>query len=62
MKAERTRDVGEPIELKGKVIQMIIRGDDAWTAESGAVARRIDLTVRSCSLTTRPHFAIVSES
>ncbi|KAF9507608.1 hypothetical protein BS47DRAFT_1398465 [Hydnum rufescens UP504] len=43
VKAERTKHVGDPIELKGKVIRMIVRDEHAWTAESGGVARRVDL-------------------
>jgi len=44
-KAARTKSLGEPIELKGKVIGMRIRGQDAWTAESDAVIRRTSLKV-----------------
>ncbi|KAG9079516.1 hypothetical protein FS749_008455 [Ceratobasidium sp. UAMH 11750] len=42
-KAEQTKHLGHPIELKGKVIRLVVRNGDAWTAESGAVIRRTDL-------------------
>lgn len=45
VKAERTKDVGEPIQLKGKVIRMVVRDQEAWTVGSDAVARRVDLKV-----------------
>jgi hypothetical protein len=44
-KAEQTKDAGDPIEVKGKIIRMILRDDEVWTAESGGVARRVDLKV-----------------
>lgn len=53
LKAQRTKDIGDPIELNGKVIQLAIRGDDLWTAESGAVARRTNLKVRKCYFNSR---------
>ncbi|KAF8604510.1 WD40 repeat-like protein [Ceratobasidium sp. AG-I] len=42
-KAERTKNIGHPIELKGKVIRLAVRDGEAWTAESGAVVRRTNL-------------------
>ncbi|KIJ44229.1 hypothetical protein M422DRAFT_67525 [Sphaerobolus stellatus SS14] len=42
-KAERTKDLGSPLELSGKVLSLVVRGSEAWTAEGGRVARRIDL-------------------
>ncbi|KAG9103127.1 hypothetical protein FRC06_000153 [Ceratobasidium sp. 370] len=42
-KAKQTRHLGNPIELKGKIIRLVVRNGDAWTAESGAVVRRTDL-------------------
>ncbi|KAG9083577.1 hypothetical protein FRC07_013887, partial [Ceratobasidium sp. 392] len=45
-KAEKTKHIGHPIELQGKVIRLIVRNGDAWTAESGAVVRQTDLLTR----------------
>lgn len=42
-KAERTKDIGEPIDLKSKIISLVVRDQDVWTAESSKVVRRIDL-------------------
>lgn len=44
-KAEVVKDVGQPIQLSSKALDLIIRGNDAWTAESGWQARRVDLLV-----------------
>jgi len=44
-KAERTKELGSPVELPGKVLDFVIRGAEAWTAESGHVVRRTDLEV-----------------
>ena len=44
-KAERTRNVGSPIELPGKPLAIMLRGNDLWVAQSDAVIRRIDLEV-----------------
>ncbi len=46
-KAERCKKVGEPIECPSKIISFEINGQDAWTAESGWVARKVDLRVSS---------------
>ncbi|KDQ16241.1 hypothetical protein BOTBODRAFT_157068 [Botryobasidium botryosum FD-172 SS1] len=43
VKGRRNRYVGSPIELKGKAIQMVVRDGCAWTAESGGVARKVEL-------------------
>ncbi|KAG8952623.1 hypothetical protein FRC04_003985 [Tulasnella sp. 424] len=43
LKAERTKDIGEPIDLGSKIISLVVRGQDVWTAESSKVVRRIDL-------------------
>lgn len=49
-KAAQTSQAGEPIELPSKPLDLIVRGNDAWIAENGFVARRLDLVVRSsCS-------------
>ncbi|CAE6385046.1 unnamed protein product [Rhizoctonia solani] len=42
-KAERTKHIGNPVELKGKVIRLTVRGGEAWTAESGSILRRVNL-------------------
>ncbi|KAH7341883.1 WD40-repeat-containing domain protein [Rhizoctonia solani] len=42
-KAGRTKHIGNPLELKGKVIRLAVRDGEAWTAESGSVLRRINL-------------------
>ncbi|THH13607.1 hypothetical protein EW146_g6626 [Bondarzewia mesenterica] len=42
-KAEKNKDVGEPITLPGVPIDIKIRGDYAWIAENTAVARKINL-------------------
>jgi hypothetical protein len=44
-KAEKNKDVGEPIELRGVPIGFQVDGDFAWTAESGHVVRKLDLRV-----------------
>lgn len=44
-KAILTKDIGEPISATSKVIRMIVRGQDAWVAESGWLARRVCLKV-----------------
>lgn len=50
-KAEVVKDVGLPIQLSSKALDLVIKGNDAWTAESGWQARRIDLLVRWDRLT-----------
>lgn len=45
-KAEVVKDVGNPIQLSSKALDLVVRGNDAWTAESGWQARRVDLLVR----------------
>ncbi|KAF9517910.1 hypothetical protein BS47DRAFT_1290260, partial [Hydnum rufescens UP504] len=59
-KAERTKHVGDPVELKGKVIRMIVRHEHAWTTESGGIARRVDLQVTVVSAIYRGHTAPVT--
>ncbi|KAG8900321.1 hypothetical protein FRC01_010176 [Tulasnella sp. 417] len=43
LKAQRTKDIGEPIDFGSKIISLVVRGQDVWTAESSKVVRRIDL-------------------
>ncbi|KAG8865397.1 hypothetical protein FRB96_000287 [Tulasnella sp. 330] len=45
-KADRMKDIGEPIAVDSKIIKAVIQGDEAWTAESGHIARRVDLKTR----------------
>ncbi|KAG8908183.1 hypothetical protein FRB99_008726 [Tulasnella sp. 403] len=42
-KFQRNKNVGDPIDLGAKVIKLVVRGDEAWTAESSKVVRRVDL-------------------
>ncbi|KZS99178.1 WD40 repeat-like protein [Sistotremastrum niveocremeum HHB9708] len=42
-KAERNKELGSPIDLPGKPLSIEIRGNDLWTAESGAAIRRTNL-------------------
>ncbi|KAL1413263.1 hypothetical protein Q8F55_001018 [Vanrija albida] len=37
--------IGNPIKVSSKVLDLVIRDQDAWTAESGWQARRLDLNV-----------------
>ncbi len=45
LKVAATSRTGSPIHLSGKVLDLEIRGHKAWTAESGWLARCLDLTV-----------------
>ncbi|CUA76000.1 Katanin p80 WD40 repeat-containing subunit B1 [Rhizoctonia solani] len=54
-KAERTKHIGNPIELKGKVIRLVVREGEAWTAESGSVIRRINLVTGKSVQVYRGH-------
>ncbi|KAK4687523.1 hypothetical protein P7C73_g2604, partial [Tremellales sp. Uapishka_1] len=42
-KVPATEKIGDPIHVSGKVLALEIRGQQAWTAESGWQARRLDL-------------------
>jgi hypothetical protein len=44
-KLVRAAKVGDPILLGSKVVRMVVRGQEAYTAESGWVVRRVDLRV-----------------
>ena len=44
-KAERTKDVGSPIEIAGKALAIQVRGNVAWIAENTTVIRKLDLEV-----------------
>lgn len=45
IKSVRAAKLGDPIVLSSKILKLEVRGQDAWTAESGWVARRTDLKV-----------------
>ncbi|KAF7338650.1 WD40 repeat-like protein [Mycena venus] len=42
-KSERTKNLGEPIQLPGKALAIQIHGGYAWVAENTTVARKLDL-------------------
>ncbi|KAF8636617.1 hypothetical protein AX17_003427 [Amanita inopinata Kibby_2008] len=42
-KAERTKDLGSPIQLSGKALALHVRGSYAWIAENTHSAKKIDL-------------------
>ncbi|KAF5358044.1 hypothetical protein D9756_001725 [Leucocoprinus leucothites] len=59
-KAERTKNIGEPINLPGKALGLIIQGRVAWIAESTAIARKIDLETGKTLQTFKGHTAPVT--
>lgn len=46
-KIEAAQNIGNPLKLSSKILDLVVAGDDAWTAESGWQARCVDLTVSS---------------
>lgn len=50
-KSERTKNLGLPIQLVGKALDIHIEGNEAWIAENTHVAKKIDLEASSLSLT-----------
>ncbi|OCF44065.1 cytoplasmic protein [Kwoniella heveanensis CBS 569] len=42
-KLRAAEKIGEPINVSSKVLDLVIRGQEGWTAESGFQARRLDL-------------------
>ncbi|KAK0210337.1 WD40-repeat-containing domain protein [Desarmillaria ectypa] len=42
-KAERTKDLGSPLQLPGKALAVEILGNDAWIAENTTIVRRLAL-------------------
>ncbi|WWC58216.1 uncharacterized protein I303_100752 [Kwoniella dejecticola CBS 10117] len=42
-KLKASEKVGEPINVSSKVLDLVIRGQEGWTGESGFQARRLDL-------------------
>lgn len=49
-KIAAAQNIGSPIKLSSKVLDLIVSGDEAWTAESGWQARCIDLAVSTNGL------------
>ncbi|KAJ9105272.1 hypothetical protein QFC21_001639 [Naganishia friedmannii] len=52
LKAQQASKVGNPIQLPSKVLALEVRNQDAWVAESGWVARQVDLTPTSAGKDT----------
>jgi hypothetical protein len=48
-KVKAAEKIGNPIRLSSKILDLCIHGDVAFTAESGWIARKIDLNVRAHS-------------
>ncbi|WVW81894.1 hypothetical protein I302_103893 [Kwoniella bestiolae CBS 10118] len=42
-KFKASEKVGEPINVSSKVLDLVVRGQEGWTGESGFLARRLDL-------------------
>ncbi|WVQ93618.1 hypothetical protein IAU59_000694 [Kwoniella sp. CBS 9459] len=42
-KFKAAEKIGEPINVSSKVLDLVVRGQEGWTAESGFQARRLDL-------------------
>ncbi|KAF7779093.1 hypothetical protein Agabi119p4_3438 [Agaricus bisporus var. burnettii] len=59
-KSERIKDLGEPIRLQGKAIDIIIQGGIAWIAESTATVKKIDLETGKSLQVYRGHTAPVT--
>lgn len=45
LKVAASENVGSPIQVSSKVLDIQIRWPDAWTAESGWLARHLNLEV-----------------
>jgi hypothetical protein len=45
-KAEKIKTLGHAIHLNGKILDLQVKGNNVWTAESGAIARKVSLKVR----------------
>ncbi|KAG2115173.1 WD40-repeat-containing domain protein [Suillus discolor] len=59
-KAEKTKSLGSPIQLTGNAIDIQIRGNYAWIAESAHVAKKIDLETGKTLQIYRGHHAPVT--
>ena len=46
-KAEKTKDLGQPIQLAGVALDLHIEDHFAWIAENTQVIRKVDLEVRT---------------
>ncbi|GHJ84326.1 hypothetical protein NliqN6_0728 [Naganishia liquefaciens] len=55
VKAERASKIGDPISLPSKVLALQVRAQDAWIAESGWVARRVNLTTGKAKKVFKGH-------
>jgi hypothetical protein len=49
VKSQRTKTLGNPIQLPGMAWAILIRGGNAWIAENTTVARKIELEVGQSS-------------
>lgn len=49
LKVVAAENVGSPIQVSSKVLDIQIRWPDAWTAESGWLARHLNLEVSTSS-------------
>ncbi|WVQ80270.1 hypothetical protein IAT38_002375 [Cryptococcus sp. DSM 104549] len=54
-KLKAAEKVGSPLEVASKVLGLVIRGQEAWVAESGWLARRVDLKTGKTIRTYKPH-------
>lgn len=43
IKAERIKDLGAPVSVSGKILDIEVKGSDVWIAESDHIARRLSL-------------------
>ncbi|KAL5533214.1 hypothetical protein ACEPAF_4990 [Sanghuangporus sanghuang] len=59
-KAERTKHLGEPLDLPAKPLDVIIRGKEIWIGQSDATIRRIDLESASTLQVYKGHTAPVA--
>ncbi|KAJ3574556.1 hypothetical protein NP233_g1688 [Leucocoprinus birnbaumii] len=59
-KAERTKYIGEPINLQGKALDLIVHEGFAWIAENTTVARKLDLETGKILQTFKGHTAPVT--
>lgn len=50
-KFDRVKGLGSPIELSGKPLDLLVRDNDLWVAESSSVARKLDLEVSGADIT-----------
>jgi len=60
LKAGKIKTLGDPIELPGKPLDIIVRGSDAWLAEGSATARLINLETGKTRRIFKGHFGPVT--